>query len=151
MMEYLGLSSDPGSHQKPHTYPYHSSSASSASSSSSSVFSVDAVSISSQSSVSSSTSIRSSSDGSWDHESGAFISSGSTSSVSSIASTSRPIDAPVSPHLRQNARRTSCPRSRAGPGQSASARPPPTLVRQSERKVNFVDNLVGKDIDALCL
>lgn len=43
----------------------------------------------------------------------------------------------VPPELRQNPRRTS-----SGPHGRAAA--PPTLVRQSERKVNFVDNLVGR-------
>jgi hypothetical protein len=40
--------------------------------------------------------------------------------------------------LRQNPRRTSS---------SATSRTgrPPTLVRQADRKVNFVDNLVGKE------
>ena len=40
----------------------------------------------------------------------------------------------VPPELRQNPRRTSTSRSGC----------PPSLVRQCDRKVNFVDNLVGK-------
>jgi hypothetical protein len=48
-------------------------------------------------------------------------------------------DAPVPPEMRQHPRRTN---SLAANG--SSARPPPCLLRQSERKVNFVDNLVGK-------
>lgn len=42
------------------------------------------------------------------------------------------VEAPA--ELRQNPRRTS----------SSSVSRPPTLVRQGDRKVNFVDNLVGK-------
>lgn len=44
--------------------------------------------------------------------------------------------AAIPQELRQNPRRTSGSATRSGA--------PPTLVRQAERKVNFVDNLVGK-------
>lgn len=51
----------------------------------------------------------------------------------------RAADAPVPVELRQNPRRTSaCNRARAAC--------PPALVRQCDRKVNFVDSLVGRFI-----
>ena len=43
----------------------------------------------------------------------------------------------VAPELRQNPRRTAA-------GTHSKPRCPPTLVRQSDRKVNFVDSLVGR-------
>jgi hypothetical protein len=48
-------------------------------------------------------------------------------------------DGVVPSELRTHPRRTNSNASSA-----PSARPPPCLLRQSERKVNFVDNLVGK-------
>ncbi|OAQ68566.1 G1/S-specific cyclin Pcl5 [Pochonia chlamydosporia 170] len=50
----------------------------------------------------------------------------------------RDVEAAVPAELRQNPRR-SAPGSHAGRGGC-----PPTLVRQSDRKVNFVDSLVGR-------
>jgi hypothetical protein len=49
------------------------------------------------------------------------------------------VDGVVPSELRTHPRRTNSYASSA-----PSARPPPCLLRQSERKVNFVDNLVGK-------
>jgi hypothetical protein len=49
------------------------------------------------------------------------------------------VDGVVPSELRTHPRRTNSYSSSA-----PSARPPPCLLRQSERKVNFVDNLVGK-------
>ena len=46
--------------------------------------------------------------------------------------------ASLPPALRQNRRRT------IRPGPAACPRPPPALVRQSDRKLSFVDSLVGK-------
>jgi hypothetical protein len=52
-------------------------------------------------------------------------------------------DTAVAPELRQHPRRTNtC--SQPNGFVSSCARQPPSLVRQSERKVNFVDKLVGK-------
>lgn len=48
----------------------------------------------------------------------------------------KPTAEAVAPELRQNPRRT-------GSGSHARAACPPPLVRQSDRKVNFVDSLVG--------
>ncbi|OJD14532.1 hypothetical protein AJ78_05113 [Emergomyces pasteurianus Ep9510] len=131
---------------QPPPHPYTASIASSASSSSSSVFSLD----SSQSSISSSTS---SVDVIWENEvlgsdssqqqaGGRTMSSSSESNFHCFRSGrgcgSKVADAAVAPELRQNPRRTYSNSSTS----SACARPPPTLVRQCDRKVNFVDNLV---------
>jgi hypothetical protein len=59
-------------------------------------------------------------------------------------SVSRVADPPVPPELRKHPRRTSNHVSQSNGVSSACPRPPPSLVRQCERKVNFVDNLVGK-------
>jgi hypothetical protein len=48
------------------------------------------------------------------------------------------LDGAVPAELRMHPRRTNVATS------GSAARPPPCLLRQSERKVNFVDNLVGK-------
>ena len=50
-------------------------------------------------------------------------------------------DVAVPPELRKHPRRTNSGIQSNG---VSCARPPPCLLRQSERKVNFVDNLVGK-------
>lgn len=47
------------------------------------------------------------------------------------------VDVPVSAELRQNPRRSAS-------GATSRIGCPPTLVRQADRKVNFVDSLVGK-------
>ncbi len=51
-------------------------------------------------------------------------------------SLAKPAAEAVAPELRQNPRRS-------GPGSRARAACPPPLVRQCDRKVNFVDSLVG--------
>ena len=117
----------------PQNYPYNSSIASSASSSSSSVFSSDNVSVQSATTASSTSSAN---DAVW-------RSSDASQQVrehhaARQATTAIKLDAPVAPELRQNPRRTSQDK-----GGLACHRPPP-LVRQNERKVNFVDNLVGE-------
>jgi hypothetical protein len=48
------------------------------------------------------------------------------------------LDGAVPAELRVHPRRTNVATNGSAP------RPPPCLLRQSERKVNFVDNLVGK-------
>lgn len=56
----------------------------------------------------------------------------------------------VAPESRKNPRRThrgSQGNDQASDISSAVPRPPPALVRQCERKDNFVDNLVGKEDD----
>ncbi|KGM92542.1 uncharacterized protein PADG_11371 [Paracoccidioides brasiliensis Pb18] len=154
VMDVLGFSlANPGLQKAPHPqtqpHPYASSIASSASSSSSSVFSLDP----SQSSISSSTS---SVDVIWENEVLGTADShsqqtGSRSLGSSSESNfhclrsgrrcgSKVADAAVAPELRQNPRRTYSNASSS----SVCSRAPPSLVRQCDRKVNFVDNLVGE-------
>ncbi|KAJ6003229.1 hypothetical protein N7451_005776 [Penicillium sp. IBT 35674x] len=125
-MDVLGLLSNPSS--KSHAHPYASSISSSASSSSSSVFSLDA-----QSSVSSTAT--NPVDVIWENDEAQLgrISGGSRAFGKVVPSK----DAAVPPELRMHPRRTNSVAT-SGPG----ARPPPCLLRQSERKVNFVDNLV---------
>ena len=142
-------------------HPYSPSLASTASSSSSSVFSLDAS--SSQSSVSSSAGWSSSA---WHSENenenqyltSRHISQQSTTSASDeevIITSYLPCSQPqahspaeaVCPGSRQNPRRTQRLNSyelQDGKTVSSCPRPPPSLVRQSERKENFVDSLVGK-------
>ncbi|KAF3482571.1 cyclin Pas1 [Arthroderma uncinatum] len=116
------------------TCPYASSLASSASSSASSVFSLDAV--SSQTSVASSTCT--SADVIWENEIPANSQEKKAAATNDAVRTSakgcysKAGETDVSTSLRQHPRRT------------AATRPPPTLVRQCERKTNFVDSLVGK-------
>ncbi|KAK2834831.1 hypothetical protein FQN49_006873 [Arthroderma sp. PD_2] len=120
------------------TCPYASSLASSASSSASSVFSLDAV--SSQTSVASSSCT--SADVVWENEIPADAQEKKTAATNDAARTSakgcysKVGETDVSTGLRQHPRRT------------AATRPPPTLVRQCERKTNFVDSLVGKSTSA---
>ncbi|KAJ5560469.1 hypothetical protein N7513_002868 [Penicillium frequentans] len=125
-MDVLGLLSNPSS--KSHAHPYASSISSSASSSSSSVFSLDA-----QSSVSSTAT--NPVDVIWENDEAQLgrISGGPRAFGKVVPSK----DAAVPPELRMHPRRTNSVAT-SGPG----ARPPPCLLRQSERKVNFVDNLV---------
>lgn len=140
-------------------HPYTSSIASSASSSSSSVFSVDCA--SSQTSVSSASS--SSLHVVWGPEDTTsyvpstndppgHATSSSNEKITKVASSSavpapNDIDSAVVPDLRQNPRRTkpaAQQHARRGNPTTACPRPIPSLVRQCDRKVNFVDNLVGK-------
>lgn len=141
-------------------HPYGSSIASSASSSSSSIFSIDAP--SSQSSVASSST--SSLNAVWENENEdeCFLKYQSSQQSATIASECSPghksstakhiqrgAELPckaVSPEARKNPRRTHrLPAINVNHGVSGPcSRPPPALVRQSERKDNFVDSLVGK-------
>lgn len=146
-------------HNSTKDYPYSPSLASTASSSSSSVFSLDAP--SSQSSVSSSAGWPSSA---WNSENenenqyftSRHISQRSTTSssdeeviITSYLPCSRtraqlPAEA-VALESRQHPRRTqrlNSYESQDGKSVSSCPRPPPSLVRQSERKENFVDSLV---------
>ncbi|EKV10008.1 G1/S-specific cyclin Pcl5, putative [Penicillium digitatum PHI26] len=119
-----------------HAHPYASSISSSASSSSSSVFSLDCV--SSQSSISSTST--NPVDVIWENESNSQLAGRNPNGACPRAFTKGPAskgDGVVPPELRMHPRRTNSYSSSA-----PSARPPPCLLRQSERKVNFVDNLV---------
>ncbi|KAL6230496.1 hypothetical protein BDW75DRAFT_244776 [Aspergillus navahoensis] len=122
-----------------YAHPYASSISSSASSSSSSVFSLDAV--STQSSLSSSST--SSVDVIWENE-GEYQAGGRVGTTGGVrgclrGSAPTAADVAVPPELRKHPRRTN---SGLQPSGVSGARPPPCLLRQSERKVNFVDNLV---------
>ena len=133
-----------------HNHPYALSIASSASSSTSSVFSIDAP--SSQSSVSS---------GSWEGEQDnsyfvhpstirqpVSVTAAADVTIRSYATKPRPTQPlpqhPVASECRQHPRRTQPPVQQNGSAANSGPRPPPPLVRQSERKDNFVDSLVGK-------
>ena len=131
------------------THPYSSSVGSSASSSSSSIFSLDCVSTQSSISSSSTTAV----DVIWENdESGE--SSGRGLPHSENAShclrnslrgvTSKVTECPVPPELRKHPRRTACPTATSNGTSTSCPRLPPPLVRQCDRKVNFVDSLVGK-------
>ncbi|KAJ6151325.1 hypothetical protein N7470_007919 [Penicillium chermesinum] len=130
-MDVLGLHlSNPGLSGASHAHPYASSISSSASSSSSSVFSLDA----SQSSISSTAT--NPVDVIWENDADSQV--GRNPCPRSYVKGALPKDAAVPAEMRMHPRRTK-PASTNGP---TSARPPPCLLRQSERKVNFVDNLV---------
>lgn len=137
-MDVLGLHISNPSQSKPsHAHPYTSSISSSASSSSSSVFSLDGISQSSISSTSTNPV-----DVIWENDGDSQLAGRNPSGTCPRAfakGSSVKADGAVPPELRVHPRRTS---SVAASG--AAARPPPCLLRQSERKVNFVDNLVGK-------
>ena len=142
---------------KPQHHPYGSSIASSASSSSSSVFSTDGLSSQSSAPSSSKTSLSSN----WDSDQGTlayvhneyqlpltdYSCDGSHPSSLSTAAQDQLDEQVVAPELRQHPRRTQPP-VQLNPQNGASAasglRLPPTLVRQCERKGNFVESLVGK-------
>ncbi|KAL4805797.1 hypothetical protein BDV18DRAFT_160670 [Aspergillus unguis] len=142
-IDVLGLrDSNPSIQYKaPYAHPYASSISSSASSSSSSVFSLDAA--STQSSISSTST--SSVDVIWENE-GEYQAAGRGLGVAGgvrgcfRGSAPTTADAAVPPELRKHPRRTSSSLQSSG---VSCARPPPCLLRQSERKVNFVENLVG--------
>jgi hypothetical protein len=133
-MDVLGLHISNPSSKASHAHPYASSIASSASSSSSSVFSLDA----SQSSISSTAT--NPVDVIWENDvDNQQATRPSVACPRAFVKGVHPkIDGPVPPELRTHPRRTNVAAN--GPG----ARPPPCLLRQSERKVSFVDNLVGK-------
>ncbi|KAJ5887417.1 hypothetical protein N7495_007458 [Penicillium taxi] len=127
-MDVLGLHISNPSQSASHAHPYTSSISSSASSSTSSVFSLDST---SQGSVSSTAS------NPVDFEN--YVESQVSSHQRYPQVLAKEVVGKtnvVPPELRKHPRRTSVATS--GPG----ARPPPCLLRQSERKVNFVDNLV---------
>ncbi|OQD75627.1 hypothetical protein PENDEC_c006G02086 [Penicillium decumbens] len=125
-MDVLGLHYSNPSQAK---YPYASSISSSASSSSSSVFSLDA-----QSSVSSTAT--NPVDVIWENDASGQLAGRNGSCPRAFKSIPK-ADGSVPPELRMHPRRTNNTTAN-GP----AARPPPCLLRQSERKVNFVDNLV---------
>ncbi|KAH2603927.1 hypothetical protein KXW34_008211 [Aspergillus fumigatus] len=142
-MDVLGLrDSNPSIQYKaPYAHPYASSVSSSASSSSSSVFSLDCV--SNQSSISSTST--NPVDVIWENEgehqvAGRILTSATSSRGGVRGVLPKATDAAVAPELRRHPRRTnSCMAQSNG---VTCARPPPCLLRQSDRKVNFVDNLV---------
>ena len=137
-------------------YPYTPSIASSASSSATSIFSAEAH--SSQSSAPSSS--KSASHVGWESEASEsehedHISPAEQTSAYQITSITRSQtvelgnhgrvshDA-VAPELRQHPRRTQPTASTTAQHGCQAARPPPSLVRQCDRKDNFVESLVGK-------
>ncbi|MCJ1394083.1 hypothetical protein MMC18_006961 [Xylographa bjoerkii] len=133
-------------------HPYSSSVASSASSSSSSIFSSDAH--SSQSSAPSSS--KSVLHTGWESENPGSLSTAdyhvasiNPESQEGAPPTARPFvirervpEEVVAPELRQNPRRTQAPTENDVLNGSSTARPPPALVRQCDRKDNFVESLV---------
>ena len=125
-----------------YAHPYASSASSSASSSTSSVFSLDGV--PAQSSVSSAATLPV--DVIWENE-GEYAAGGRGLPVVGARGCLRgnaprvAESAVVPPELRKHPRRTNSATQANG---ASCTRPPPCLLRQSERKVNFVDNLVGK-------
>ncbi|KAF3399794.1 G1/S-specific cyclin pas1 [Penicillium rolfsii] len=129
-MDVLGLHISNPSSKAPHAHPYPSSIASSASSSSSSVFSLDA----SQSSVSSTAT--NPVDVIWENEGETLGRSVGTCPRAFAKGAAPKLDGAVPAELRMHPRRTNVATN------GSAARPPPCLLRQSERKVNFVDNLV---------
>ena len=147
------------------TNSYSASSPSSISSSTSSVFSADAA--SSQGSVASSICSSSSLDVGWDADHVASISCSetylsrhvtsshvSTSTVgaavadssSSCSSPARSDKFALSTEQRLNRRRTNRAECRNACAVATPVRPPPSLTRQSDRRINFVDSLVGKPL-----
>ncbi|KKK17281.1 hypothetical protein AOCH_006312 [Aspergillus ochraceoroseus] len=123
-----------------YAHPYASSISSSASSSSSSIFSLDG--LSTQSSVSSTST--NSVDVIWEHD-GEYPAGGrGLAAPGGVRSCSRgtapkAAEVAVPREMRKHPRRTSNVVQSNG---VSCTRPPPCLLRQSERKVNFVDNLV---------
>ncbi|PYI02982.1 hypothetical protein BO78DRAFT_209128 [Aspergillus sclerotiicarbonarius CBS 121057] len=141
-IDILGLK-DPNPNTQIRTayaHPYASSVSSSASSSSSSVFSLDGV--STQSSISSTST--NPVDVIWENE-GEYQAGGRGFAATHSArgclrgGVPKVTDPAVPPELRKHPRRTNSSIQSNG---VSCARPPPCLLRQSERKVNFVDNLV---------
>lgn len=140
-MDILGLSySNPSFHKAPYAHPYASSVSSSASSSSSSIFSLDGV--SGQSSISSTST--NPADVIWENDGDSLPARPSYSQhhlQASVRGNIPKLDPPVPAELRKHPRRTNSYVIQNG---VPCPRPPPCLMRQSERKVNFVDNLVGE-------
>ena len=149
-------STRPSLYNTSQNHPYSSSIASSASSSSSSVFSVDG--FSSQSSAPSSS--KSLLNSGWESEHGGSVNVNEYQQTSSnwscefsyptsnttVTGSQHSIEV-VAPELRQHPRRTQPSAQRnLQPGvlPSSGVRQPPSLVRQCDRKDNFVESLVGK-------
>ena len=121
----------------PRSHPYEHSLASSASSSSSSVFSNDAASQTSSTSSSSSTAAA------WEADEGVWRGQACPESFRANG------DAPatvkrVLPPLPSIETSLPARQRHHHPRRCSVSRPPPTLVRQSERKEQFVDGLVGE-------
>lgn len=149
---------DPSERISPRTitnnYPYTSSIASSAASSSSSVFSAD--NHSSQSSAPSSS--KSSLHAGWEseHPESLAVTDYQVASIDStsqniahtvsqhVATGARATETAVAPELRQHPRRTQPSAQVDAQNGFPTTRPPPSLVRQCDRKDNFVESLVGK-------
>ncbi|KAL4870483.1 hypothetical protein BDV12DRAFT_58754 [Aspergillus spectabilis] len=140
-IDVFGLrdSNQPLQYKAPYAHPYASSISSSASSSSSSVFSLDAVSTHSSISSTSTSSVDVIWENEGEHQAGRGL--GAIGGVRGCLRGNAPTtaDAPVPPELRKHPRRTNSGLQSSG---VSCTRPPPCLLRQSERKVNFVDNLV---------
>lgn len=147
-MDVLGLNnSGPGQQKTTIAHPYSTSTGSSASSSSSSIFSLDG--ISSQSSIASSTT--SAADAIWENEESSVrgLSSHSENASHCLPAglrgcPSKATDAALPAELRKHPRRTGSSAVSSNGASATCSRLPPPLVRQCERKVSFVDNLVGK-------
>ncbi|CAG8389311.1 unnamed protein product [Penicillium salamii] len=130
-MDVLGMNlSNPGSHltASHHAHPYASSISSSASSSSSSVFSLDCVSSSISSTSTNPVDVI------WEE--------GQGRNAGAVPRTLSKVVAPKADGVVPSELRTHPRRTNSYASSAPSARPPPCLLRQSERKVNFVDNLV---------
>ncbi len=147
-----------------HNHPYNPATSSPASSSSSSVFSIDAPS-SKSSAPSSSTDLL---NAVWENESdvsyfssryhhqqiiptssteAGIISTCPTKRAAPRAQPPRQLSEAVAPESRQHPRRTQRLTEvdpQKGGSTASCPRPPPSLIRQCERKDNFVDSLVGK-------
>lgn len=131
-----------------HGHPFGSSTSSSSSSPSSSIFSLDGASAHSSASTNPV-------DAPWENEGETQVTGrGPSYETNPICargytrgSAPKVADA-VAPELRKHPRRTksSVSQSNGVP----CARPPPCLMRQSERKINFVENLVGKCVREWC-
>ena len=134
-------------------FPYTPSAASAASTSSLSVFSADG-----KSSQSSATSSARSGSPAWDPDSNNYQGAPSENSSQAFQAVRIqqqhavhvrqiiPSEAAVAPELRLNPRRTQ-PSAQADECEGKSIiRAPPPLVRQRDRKDNFVESLVGKPI-----
>jgi len=121
------------SQTSPRIHPYSSTLSSSASSSSTSVFSVDATSSQSSESTQASSLINVA----WDAEDQWRASLHQDHVPRTVRRVLPPlkVEEPVALELRQNARRCSI----------SSNRVPPALIRQNDRKGQFVDSLVGKE------
>lgn len=138
------------------SHPYPCSIGSSASSSSTSVFSLDCV--SSQGSVSSSSTTAT--DALWESDETRepvrkyVPHPGQTSfpfQDGSACNPSKVTECVVPPELRKNPRRTAYPSTASNGAPTSCSRLPPPLVRQCDRKVNFVDSLVGKSFCPLSM